>query len=179
MTNEIRNEKERERYKSKIKDESFKENKRKRDLAYYHKTKEVRVAKQIEKRKELLIEAKEKLGGKCIWCETTENLQFDHIDDSIKEYNVANAVRNTRKVFWDEVEKCQLLCYKCHNKKSAAQRKAKQDLWLSLPFDEREKLLNQVLGTPDGPSIGGRHETPNALYCKGSQDRPTYYGKRN
>ena len=33
--------------------EIYLENKRKRDLAYYHKTKEVRVAKQIEKRKEL------------------------------------------------------------------------------------------------------------------------------
>ena len=145
MTNEIRNEKERERYKSKIKDEAFKENKRKRDLAYYHKTKEVRVAKQIEKRKELLIEAKEKLGGKCIWCETTENLQFDHIDDSIKEYNVANAVRNTRKVFWDEVGKCQLLCVSCHNKKTTAQKRAKQKLWLSLPLEEREKLLSDEL----------------------------------
>ena len=146
MTNEIRNEKERERYKSKIKDEAFKENKRKRDLAYYHKTKEVRVAKQIEKRKELLIEAKEKLGGKCIWCETTENLQFDHIDDSIKEYNVANAVRNTRKVFWDEVGKCQLLCVSCHNKRTTAQKRAKQKLWLSLPLEEREKLLSDELG---------------------------------
>jgi hypothetical protein len=146
MTNENRNEKERERYKSKIKDEAFKENKRKRDLAYYHKTKEVRVAKQIEKRKELLIEAKEKLGGKCIWCETTENLQFDHIDDSIKEYNVANAVRNTRKVFWDEVGKCQLLCVSCHNKRTTAQKRAKQKLWLSLPLEEREKLLSDELG---------------------------------
>jgi len=146
MTNEIRNEKERERYKSKIKDEAFKENKRKRDLAYYHKTKEVRVAKQIEKRKELLIEAKEKLGGKCIWCETNENLQFDHIDDSIKEYNVANAVRNTRKVFWDEVGKCQLLCVSCHNKRTTAQKRAKQKLWLSLPLEEREKLLSDELG---------------------------------
>ena len=146
MTNEIRNEKERERYKSKIKDEAFKENKRKRDLAYYHKTKEVRVAKQIEKRKELLIEAKEKLGGKCIWCETNENLQFDHIDDSIKEYNVANAVINTRKVFWDEVGKCQLLCVSCHNKRTTAQKRAKQKLWLSLPLEEREKLLSDELG---------------------------------
>jgi 5-methylcytosine-specific restriction endonuclease McrA len=147
MSNEIRNKKEREKYNEKIKDAAFKENKRKKDLEYYHKTKDIRISKQIGRRKELLTEAKEKLGGKCVWCETTKNLQFDHINDAIKKYNVANAVRNTREVFWNEVEKCQLLCYKCHNKKSAAQRKAKQDLWLSLPFEEREILLNQVLGT--------------------------------
>lgn len=53
MEREEKNFKERERYRNKIKDESFKENKRKKDLEYYHKNKEVRVAKQIERRKEL------------------------------------------------------------------------------------------------------------------------------
>jgi hypothetical protein len=145
MEREEKNYKERQRYKEKIKDENFKEKKRKRDLEYYHKTKEVRVAKQIERRKELLTEAKEKLGGKCVWCGTKENLEFDHIDDSKKDYNVANAVRNTREIFWKEVGKCQLLCENCHNKKSTAQRRAKQNLWLSLSFEEREKLLNKEL----------------------------------
>lgn len=147
MSNEIRNKKEREKYNEKIKNVEFKENKRKKDLEYYYRTKNIRISKQIGRRKELLNEAKEKLGGKCVWCKTTKDLQFDHIDDAIKKYNVGNAVRNTKEVFWNEVEKCQLLCCKCHNKKSAAQRKAKQDLWLSLPFEQREILLNQVLGT--------------------------------
>ena len=84
MTNEIRNKKERERYSKKIQDSNFKEEKRKRDLEYYHKNKETRVAKQIERRKELLKEAKEKLGGKCVCCGVLENLEFDHIDDAKK-----------------------------------------------------------------------------------------------
>lgn len=142
MEREEKNFKERQRYRERIKDEKFKENKRKRDLDYYHKNKEIRVAKQIERRRELLNEAKEKLGGKCVWCGTTENLEFDHIDDSIKEHNVGNAVRNTRDVFWKEVEKCQLLCVNCHNKKTTAQKRAKQKLWLSLSLDERDKLMN-------------------------------------
>lgn len=145
MEKEEKNFKERERYRNKIKDESFKENKRKRDLAYYHKTKEVRVAKQIERRKELLLEAKLFLGGKCVWCGTTENLEFDHIDDSKKEHNVGNAVRNTREVFWNEVGKCQLLCVNCHNKRTTAQKRAKQKLWLSLSLEERERLLSNEL----------------------------------
>jgi 5-methylcytosine-specific restriction endonuclease McrA len=145
MEREEKNRRERERYNAKIKDESFKENKRKRDLEYYYKTKEIRVAKQIERRKELLTEAKLSLGGKCVWCGTIENLEFDHIDDSKKEHNVGNAVRNTREVFWNEVGKCQLLCVSCHNKRTTAQKRAKQKLWLSLPLEERERLLSDEL----------------------------------
>ena len=153
MKNEIRNAKERERYSKKIEDPNFKEMKRKKDLEYYHQNKEIRVAKQIERRKELLEEAKKKLGGKCVCCGINENLEFDHIDDAKKVHNVANAVRNTREVFWDEVSKCQLLCVKCHSKKTTAQKRAKQKLWLSLSLQEREKLVNtemcQLTNCPD------------------------------
>lgn len=145
MKNQIRNEKERERYAKKIQDPNFREEKRKRDIEYYHKNKEDLVSKQIKKRKELLEEAKEKLGGKCVCCGTIENLEFDHIDDAKKEYNVTNAVRNTREVFWKEVEKCQLLCITCHTKKTTAQKRAKQNLWLSLSLQEREKLVNDEM----------------------------------
>jgi hypothetical protein len=136
-----KNEKSRINYAEKIKDEKFKEEKRKKDLEYYHNNKEVLVSKQISRRKELLEEAKEKLGGECVWCGSRENLEFDHIDDAKKKYNVSNAVRNTRETFWSEVEKCQLLCSCCHSKKTTAQKRAKQNLWLNLPFDEREKLI--------------------------------------
>lgn len=139
---ERKNKKSRSDYSEKVKDEKFKEEKRKRDLEYYHNNKQKLIKKQIERRKELLEEAKEKLGSKCVCCGTTENLEFDHIDDAKKEHNVANAVRNTREVFWSEVGKCQLLCIKCHNKKTTAQKRAKQNLWLSLSLQEREKLVN-------------------------------------
>jgi len=145
MANEIRNKKERERYSKKIQDPNFKEEKRKKDLEYYYNNKQKLVKKQIEKRKELLEEAKQNLGGKCVCCGINENLEFDHIDDAKKEYNVANAVRNTREVFWNEVGKCQLLCVKCHNKKTTAQKRAKQNLWLSLSLQEREKLVNMEM----------------------------------
>lgn len=140
-----KNEVSRTNYAEKIKDDNFKENKRKKDLEYYHNNKNKLVKNQIERRKILLNEAKEKLGGKCVWCGITENLEFDHIDDAIKEHNVGNAVRNTKEVFWKEVGKCQLLCVECHNKKTTAQKRAKQKLWLSLSFDERVKLVDNEL----------------------------------
>jgi len=142
---ERKNEQSKLNYAEKIQDPNFKEMKRKKDLEYYHQNKETRVAKQIKRRKELLEEAKKKLGGKCVSCGTNCNLEFDHIDDSKKIYNVSNAVRNTREVFWNEVEKCQLLCVKCHNKKTTAQKRAKQKLWLSLSLDEKNKLVENEL----------------------------------
>tara|TARA_R110000868_G_C10694352_1_gene748641 strand:+ start:259 stop:786 length:528 start_codon:yes stop_codon:yes gene_type:complete len=132
-------------YDERIKDDDFKENKRKRDLEYYHKNKNKLVENQIERRRKLLNEAKEKLGGECVWCGVTENLEFDHIDDSIKEHNVGNAVRNNKDVFWKEVCKCQLLCVECHNKKTTAQKKAKQKMWLNLSFGERQNLVDAEL----------------------------------
>lgn len=145
MKDSDKNEKERKRYSVKIKDPVFKENKRKTDLEYYHKNKKKIVSRQIQRRKDLLIEAKEKLGGCCVSCGTKHDLEFDHIDDSIKSENVGNAVRHTRSTFWKEVNKCQLMCKECHQKKTTAQKRAKQKAWLSLSLEERNKLISNEL----------------------------------
>jgi hypothetical protein len=59
-----------------------------RNLRYYENHKEQikeNGAKNNKKRRQNLREqAKQKLGGKCVWCETTENLEFDHIDPAQK-----------------------------------------------------------------------------------------------
>jgi hypothetical protein len=141
----IKNAKERKRYSKRIQDPLFKEQKRKTDLEYYHKNKERLVSRQIERRKELLIEAKEKLGGCCVSCGTEDNLEFDHIDDSIKSENVGNAVRHNRDTFWNEVCKCQLMCKDCHKRRTTAQKRAKQKMWLSLSLEERNQLVSYEL----------------------------------
>lgn len=141
----IKNERERKRYSERIQDPAFKEQKRKTDLEYYYNNKERIVARQIERRKELLVEAKEKLGGCCVSCGTEHNLEFDHIDDLIKSENVGNAVRNTRDTFWKEVSKCQLMCKDCHKRRTTAQKRAKQKMWLSLPLEERNQLVSNEL----------------------------------
>ena len=70
---------------------------------------------------------------------------FEMFDDSKKEYNVSNAVRNTREIFWNEVQKCQLLCIECHSKKTTAQKRAKQKYWLSLSFEDRQKMIDDEM----------------------------------
>lgn len=59
------------------------------------------------------------LGGVCKGCGTTENLEFDHIDSKTKSFDVAKVmVRMNYDLLRAEIDKCQLLCTKCHLKKS-------------------------------------------------------------
>lgn len=59
------------------------------------------------------------LGGKCLECGTTEDLEFDHIDPSTKVCSVAKASSFSEQRFWAEVDKCQLLCHTHHREKHA------------------------------------------------------------
>lgn len=65
------------------------------------------------------------LGNKCIRCNSTENLEIDHIkpetkNPKLKRYIGGNISiwKLTDKEFLLELPKCQLLCFKCHNIKS-------------------------------------------------------------
>ena len=55
------------------------------------------------------------LGGKCVDCGTTKNLQFDHIDPSKKSFNIS-CVLSERTL--KELEKCELRCGNCHLEKT-------------------------------------------------------------
>lgn len=75
------------------------------------------------RRQERVAEARLFLGGHCTVCNTTENLQFDHIDPSTKLFDVGQkAGVVSKKRFWLEVAKCQLLCRPHHNEKTAGER---------------------------------------------------------
>ncbi len=66
-----------------------------------------------------LSESKEKLGGKCVKCGTTERLQFDHIYPKDKSFEITRKLlMNDREKFQEELDKCQLLCYNCHLEKT-------------------------------------------------------------
>jgi len=63
--------------------------------------------------------ALEYLGGKCLVCGTTEELEFDHIDPSTKKYTLARILTSgSNELLQEELEKCQLLCSKHHLEKS-------------------------------------------------------------
>lgn len=66
------------------------------------------------KKRKLFIEL---LGGKCTICGSSERLEFDHIDPTKKEYNIAKVWANDAKVI-PELKKCQLLCFEHHLEKT-------------------------------------------------------------
>lgn len=72
---------------------------------------------QKKRYRERLAIAKERLGGKCIKCEETEDLEFDHIDPRSKLRKISEATNWSLARFLAEVDKCQLLCREHHIEK--------------------------------------------------------------
>ena len=70
------------------------------------------------------------MGGKCSVCGSTENLQIDHVDAELKVFNVGSRLDCARKTIESELNKCQLLCQKCHLEKT------KVDLGIKLSGDK-------------------------------------------
>jgi 5-methylcytosine-specific restriction endonuclease McrA len=64
----------------------------------------------------------EMLGGKCVRCGATENLEFDHIDSSTKEFAISAGLSRAWDALVKEAAKCQLLCKPCHVAKGAEDR---------------------------------------------------------
>jgi len=60
----------------------------------------------------------EYLGGKCVECGSVEKLEIDHIERAEKELDCSKLLSVSEKTFWNELNKCQLLCKSCHNKKT-------------------------------------------------------------
>lgn len=63
-------------------------------------------------------EAIAKLGGACVVCGATENLQLDHIFRSEKSFNISQMWSISQERFDAELAKCQLLCGICHRAKN-------------------------------------------------------------
>jgi hypothetical protein len=59
-----------------------------------------------------------KLGGVCVECGSKKNLEFDHIDRSTKSFSMADCMLWAKERFLRELDKCQLLCKSCHQKKT-------------------------------------------------------------
>ena len=66
-----------------------------------------------KKKKQLI----EHLGGKCVGCGTTEDLQFDHIVRADKSFTIGQSMHKSIEVLIEEANKCQLLCKTCHQYK--------------------------------------------------------------
>ena len=90
-----------------------------------------------EARRKFLLES---LGSSCVKCGATEDLEFDHINPTLK---------NSRQSFLSmgiltlekEIDNIQVLCHTCHKTKSTAQKKAAWKLFTDLPLEAQEALI--------------------------------------
>ena len=98
------------------------------------------------------------LGGQCVKCGTTENLEINHrnvADTEIrrKEGRIGKGYRNQQRVTLTEVretpERFELLCKECHHDWSCAQRKAAYRLFASLSLEEQINLTQKELPQED------------------------------
>ena len=72
----------------------------------------------IKRRKQII----EKLGGVCVECGTTENLEIDHIERSMKSFGIGKAIAGwSWKRLNQELDKCQLLCKTHHQDKTVSE----------------------------------------------------------
>lgn len=69
-------------------------------------------------RKAMKKEAVRRMGSKCCRCgydKCTRALEFHHLDPNAKEFGLAaKGICHTWEEFWNEVQKCELLCANCH-----------------------------------------------------------------
>lgn len=91
-----------------------------RDPGKYSKYQKIYQLKRYHARRQ---EAIENLGGKCVACGTTENLELDHIDPSTKSFPISKLWSISKAKFLEELAKCQLLCNSCHIIKSKQDNK--------------------------------------------------------
>ena len=96
-----------------------KEKIREKKAEHYQLNNEKIRKQQREHRKEKRAICLEYLGGKCVKCGTTHNLQFDHIKREGKKYEITRRLSNNLNNLKEELDKCQLLCYTCHLEKTA------------------------------------------------------------
>lgn len=64
-----------------------------------------------------------RLGGKCVACDSTEELEVDHKNREEKSFEVIGKMRSVTPEELDkELAKCQLLCHTCHMEKTIRER---------------------------------------------------------
>lgn len=64
----------------------------------------------------------EMLGGECVRCGSTDELEFDHVDPETKLFAVGSDMSRAWATLVAEALKCQLLCRPCHIEKGREDR---------------------------------------------------------
>lgn len=90
-----------------------------RDKVKYNNYMRVKILERYREKRAAYID---KLGGKCVLCGATTNLEFDHIECNKKSFAVSVDWSISKEILEKEIDKCQLLCSKCHMEKSIREK---------------------------------------------------------
>lgn len=83
---------------------------------YYADHRHVLAPRMLSRARQNRLDATKSMGGKCVRCGSTDQLQFDHIDCKTKvDHRIWTWSPALRQA---ELDKCQLLCEPCHRKKT-------------------------------------------------------------
>ncbi len=63
------------------------------------------------------------LGGKCVLCASTDELQVDHIDPSKKKFSINSRMSLKNPDVIAELLNCQILCGSCHRLKTSGEQR--------------------------------------------------------
>lgn len=113
----------------------------------------------------------------CAWCGASEDLQFDHVDPSQKAFDISRNLTVSNSAVQNELAKCQLLCRRCHEQKTAAERTGMTHggwyAWMTRKcacsecesarenFNRGRREARRVCATSPGPTAK-RYENPPA-----------------
>lgn len=111
-----------------------------RGREYYSNNLEKFQLKKQRQTKDRLEWLLENVGDHCVQCGSTENLEFDHINPALKTNRCSFRALGIQTLE-EQKDNIQTLCHECHKEKSNAQRKASWELFISLPLDEQERLI--------------------------------------
>lgn len=81
------------------------------------------------------------LGGVCVECGSTKNLEIDHIDPKTKTFTLANATAFKWETLEAELPKCQVLCRSCHAEKSGKEASERQKKKYSDPAERAKQSV--------------------------------------
>lgn len=76
--------------------------------------------KSRDSRREL---CKKLLGDKCVNCGSIDNIEFDHVFPEDMLFRIGSNLNRKLEVLLIELQKCQLLCKKCHIDKTKTETK--------------------------------------------------------
>lgn len=82
------------------------------------------------------------LGSKCCECGDTNDLEIDHINPGLKKDRKCLCACSWGRIK-NEMDNIQLLCNKCHYKKSQLQKHASWFYFKNLSLEEQNKIMEQ------------------------------------